>query len=237
MWDLKLNNTCNHRIINEKLDIKYSDPNYYAILKRPVYGDNLQVKIVNEDDLFSENPTFLEYELGENRKTLIFKNKDQIDIREGIYPINNYYATYYTNQQNCPKCIYGTNRTNDFYIDVIGKPKISQGFELLIQQVKKVLITQIQSNLFDINYGTDLPDLIGKPKKVLTLLRAQNTIQDAINYIQNKQFNNYNILSDDQKLLKMDNFQVMETENPKVLKFSFEIYNVSGQNVNIGVSI
>ena len=52
MWDLKLNNTCNHRIINEKLDIKYSDPNYYAILKRPVYGDNLQVKIVHEDDLF-----------------------------------------------------------------------------------------------------------------------------------------------------------------------------------------
>ena len=69
------------------------------------------------------------------------------------------------------------------------------------------------------------------------LLRAQSTIQDVIQKIQEEQTKNYSILSDDEKLLKMDNFQIMPTTNPKELRFSFEIYTLSGQNVNIGVSI
>ena len=56
MWDLKLNNACNHRIINEPLKIEGSYPSYYATLKRPVYGNNLEIKIVDEDNLFSINP-------------------------------------------------------------------------------------------------------------------------------------------------------------------------------------
>ena len=56
MWDLKLNNNCNHRIINEPLEIQGSYPAYYATLKRPVYGNNLKVKILDEDNLFSTNP-------------------------------------------------------------------------------------------------------------------------------------------------------------------------------------
>ena len=42
---------------------------------------------------------------------------------------------------------------------------------------------------------------------------------------------------DDSKLLKIDNFQVLPSNTPKGLKFSFEIYNLAGKNVNIGVSI
>ena len=71
----------------------------------------------------------------------------------------------------------------------------------------------------------------------MTLLKAQNTIQNAIEHIKMEQMANYDLLSDDEKLLKIDNFQVMPTDNPKVLKFSFEVYSLSGKNVNIGVSI
>ena len=242
MWDLKLNNNCNHRIINELLDIKGSYPSYYATLKRPVYGNNLQIKIVDEDNLFVTNPKLINYELGTDRKTIILnvssESEDiQVDVRKEIYPKHSYYATYSTDHLHCPKCIYDTNKTNDIYIDVLGRPILTAGFELLIQKVKKILITAIQSNIFSENYGSELPNLIGKPKTVLTLLKAQNTIQQAIQYIQNEQILNYDLLSDDEKLLKIDNFQVLPTDNPKVLKFSFEIYNLSGKNVNIGVSI
>ena len=242
MWDFKLNNTCNHRIINELLDIKGSYPNYYATLKRPVYGNNLEIKIVDEDNLFAEKPHLINYILGQDRKTLIFNQNTesediQVDNRDDIYPKHTYYATYYTNNENCPKCIFGTNRTNDIYFDVLGKPNISSGLELLVQKIKKIIITALQSNLFDENYGTEIPNLIGKPKTVLTLLRAQSTIQDAIEYVKRQQIQNYDLLTDEEKLLKIDNFQVMPTDDPKVLKFSFEIYNLAGQNVNIGVSI
>lgn len=239
MWDLKLNNTCNHRIINESLKIEGSYPSYYAVLKRPAYGNNLEVKILDENNLFSANPVYLDYTLGQDKRTLVLNTGStiQVDVRPGIYPKNNYYATYTTSQYHCPKCIYGTNRTNDVYIDVLGRPILTSGLERLVQQLKKILITALESNVFDINYGSDLPTLIGKPKTVLTLLRAQNTIQQAVEKIQTQQMSNYDLLSDDEKLLKVDNFQVLPTDDPKVLKFSFEIYNLSGQNVNIGVSV
>lgn len=238
MWDLKLNNACNHRIINEPLKIEGSYPSYYATLKRPVYGNNLEIKIVDEDNLFSLNPTLITYTLGNDKKTLVLNTDTiQVDARSDVYPKHSYYATYTTNHENCPKCIYGTNKTNDIYIDVLGRPILTAGLELLIQKVKKILITAIRSNVFDETYGTELPNLIGKPKTVLTLLKAQNTIQNAIEYIKAEQMANYDLLSDDEKLLKIDNFQVMPTDNPKVLKFSFEVYSLSGKNVNIGVSI
>ena len=238
MWDLKLNNVCNHRIINEPLEIKGSYPAYYAILKRPVYGNDLKIKIVDEDNLFSINPTYLSYELGTDHKTIRLNiNDNYVDIREDIYPKHSYYATYYTNQINCPKCIYGTNKTNDIYISVLGRPIITAGFELMIQKVKKIIITALKSNLFDQNYGSELPNLIGKPKTVLTLLRAQNTIQEAIDYIKTEQIRNYELLTDEEKVIKIDNFQVLPTNDPKTLKFSFELYNLAGKNVNIGVSI
>ena len=239
MWDFKLNNTCNHRIINEELDIKGEYPNYYAILKRPVKGNNFYLKIVDQNNLFLENPTLITYELGNNYKTIRFNTNDniEVDVREDVYPKNTYYATYYTDKQNCPKCIFDTNRTNDIYFNVLGKPIISTGLALLIQKVKKRLITEIESNIFDINYGTEIPRLIGKPQTVLVLLKAQSTIQDAIRNIQNEQMQNYSILTDEEKLLKIDNFQVLPSTNPKELKFSFEIYNLAGQNVNVSVTI
>ena len=238
MWDLKLNNNCNHRIINELLEIKGSYPTYYATLKRPVFGNNLIVKIINEDNLFVLNPTLLKYELGTDHKTLRLNiDTIEVDVRSDIYPKHSYYATYYTNQENCPKCIEGTNKTNDIYISVLGRPIITEGFERMIQSVKKILITALKSNLFDQDYGSELPNLIGKPKTVLTLLKAQNTIQEAIDYIKTNQMKNYELLSDEEKVIKIDNFQVLPSNDPKVLNFSFEIYNLSGQNVNIGVSI
>lgn len=238
MWDLRLNNNCNHRIINEPLEIKGSYPSYYATLKRPVYGNNLKIKLVDEDNLFSVNPTLITYTLGNDKQTLILNTSTvQVDVRDDVYPKHSYYATYSTDQAHCPKCIYGTNTTNDIYIDVLGRPVLTAGLERLIQAIKKILITTIQSNLFDETYGTELPNLIGKPKTVLTLLKAQSTVQNAIEHIKSQQMANYDLLSDDEKLLKIDNFQVMPTDNPKVLKFSFEVYNLSGKNVNIGVSI
>lgn len=238
MWDFKLNNNCNHRIINEELDIKGEYPNYYAILKRPAIGNNLELKIVDQNNLFIENKKYINYKLGNDYKTIRFNiDNIEVDVREEIYPKNTYYATYYTNHNNCPKCIFNTNKTNDFYFNVLGKPIITTGLELLIQKVKKRLITQIESNIFDINYGSELPGLIGKPQSVLVLLKAQSSIQDVIQEIQKEQIQNYSILSDDEKLLKIDNFQVLPTTNPKELKFSFEIYNLAGQNVNVSVTI
>ena len=58
----------------------------------------------------------------------------QVDVREDIYPKNPYYVTYYTNQANCPKCILGTNKTNDFYTKV--KKNIYTRIDYYINTIK-----------------------------------------------------------------------------------------------------
>jgi hypothetical protein len=238
MWDFKLNNFCNHRIINEKLDIKGEYPNYYAILKRPVFGNNFKLKIVDQNNIYSTNPTLIKYVLSDDLKHIRFNFNDvDVDVRKEVYPKNTYYATYSTDNGHCPKCIYSTKKTNDIYINVLGKPNLTSGLELLIQKVKKALITAIESNVFDNTYGTELPNLVGKPQTALTLLKAQSTITAAIEKIQQEQSLNYDLIPDDEKLLKMDNFQINPSDNPKNLVISFEIYTLSDQNINIGVTI
>lgn len=238
MWDFKLNNFCNHRIINEKLDIKGEYPNYYAVLKRPVSGNNFKLKIVDQNNIYSTNPVLIKYVLSDDLKHIRFNFNDvDVDVRKEVYPKNTYYVTYSTDNEHCPKCIYGTKKTNDIYINVLGKPNLTSGLELLIQKVKKALITAIESNVFDNTYGTELPNLVGKPQTALTLLKAQSTITAAIEKIQQEQSLNYDLIPDDEKLLKMDNFQINPSDNPKNLVISFEIYTLSGQNINIGVTI
>lgn len=238
MWDFKLNNFCNHRIINEKLDIQGVYPNYYAKLKRPVSGNNFNLKIVDQNNIYSINPKLIKYVLSDDLQHIRFNaNGLDVDVRKEVYPKNTYYATYTTDNQHCPKCIYNTKKTNDIYINVLGKPNLTSGLELLIQKVKKALITAIGSNVFNENYGTELPNLVGKPQTALTLLKAQSTIANAIENIQQEQSLNYDIISNDERLLKMDNFQIQPSESPKNLVVSFEIYTLSGQNVNIGVTI
>ena len=178
MWDFKLNNFCNHRIINEKLDIQGVYPNYYAKLKRPVSGNNFNLKIVDQNNIYSTNPKLIKYVLSDDLQHIRFNINDlDVDIRKEVYPKNTYYATYVTDNQHCPKCIYNTKKTNDIYINVLGKPNLTSGLELLIQKVKKTLITAIGSNVFNENYGPELPNLVGKPQTALTLLKVQSTIQ------------------------------------------------------------
>lgn len=242
MFDFKFHNVCNHRIINEVLSIQGEYPNYYAQLKRKAVGNNSQIIIKDQNNIFLSNedsPINIKYTLGNDFKTLCFNlnNNIQVDARSEIYPINIYYATYFTNQDECPKCMMSPGTTNDFYLDVLGKPNITYGFQLLIQKFKKALITQLKSNVFDENYGSDLVDLIGKPKTALIVLLAQQTIYNVVDYIKAEQSQNYALIDDEEKLLKIDNFQINPTTTPKLISFTFELYNVNNENSSINIGL
>ena len=78
MWDFKLNNFCNHRIINEKLDIQGVYPNYYAKLKRPVSGNNFNLKIVDQNNIYSTNPKLIKYVLSDDLQHIRFNINDAL---------------------------------------------------------------------------------------------------------------------------------------------------------------
>ena len=223
MFDLKLNNKCNHRIINEKLIIKGDYPNYYCILKSPVVGNNHNIKIIDQNNLFKQKPKLINYQLNNDNYKYIYFNIDDIDVdvRQEIYPKNSYYATYYTNAQHCNKCIMHSNYSNDIDFNVIGKLEIVDGKPFLIQKFKKNLITEKGKNIFNSEYGSELNKYIGKTKTALAVLMCQNTIKDTVNFIKNQQINYSEILDNNQKLLKIDDFQIMPVDDERLIKFQF----------------
>lgn len=228
MFDLKLTNQCNHRIINEKLVIKGDYPNYYCILKSPAIGNNHKIKIVDQNNLFKQKPTLINYQLNENNKYIYFNINDiDVDVRTEVYPKNSYYATYYTNAEHCNKCIMHSNYSNDINFDVVGRLEIIDGKPYLIQKFKKNLITEKGKNIFNNEYGSELNKYIGKTKTALAILMCQNTIKDTVNFIKNQQINYSEILDNNQKLLKIDDFQIMPTNDERMIKFQFYLLTYS----------
>lgn len=238
MFDLKLNNKCNHRIINEKLTIKGDYPNYYCILKSPAIGNNHEIKIVNQNNLFKNDPILINYQLNnENFKYIYFNlNEIDVDVRKEIYPKNSYYATYYTNAQHCNKCIMHSNYSNDINFNVIGKLEIIDGKPFLVQKFKKNLITEKGKNIFNSEYGSDLIKYIGKTKTALAVLMCQNTIKDTVNFIKNQQINYSEILDSNQKLLKIDDFQIMPADDERLIKFQFYLLSYADSEL-VGLTL
>ena len=238
VFDLKLNNICNHRIINEKLTIQGYYPNYYAILKSPAISNNHQIKIVDQNNLFKAKPTLINYQLNNENFKYIYFNLDNIDVdvRKEIYPQNTYYATYYTNAQHCNKCIMHSNYSNDINFNIIGRLEIINGKPFLVQKFKKNLITEKGKNIFNSEYGSDLIKYIGKTKTALAVLMCQNTIKDSANFIKNQQINYSEILDNNQKLLKIDDFQIMPVDDERLIKFQFYLLSYADSEL-IGITI
>lgn len=236
MFDFKLNNNCNHRIINELLEIKGSFPNYYAQLKHKAVGNNRKIIIRDQNNIFKIDYQTIPFELGYDNVTVRFTNIGK-SIEE-TYPKPYFYATYWTNKSDCPRCIEQNGLINDMSLNAIGKPKIIDGFESLIQKFKKFLITQLGSNYFNEEYGTNLIKLIGKPNTALTVLVIQQMVYDTVDFIIKQQSINSEALTPQEKLLKIDNFQLTAVEdNPKAIKVTFNLYNYAYQQKQIGLQI
>ncbi|MCM1260582.1 MAG: hypothetical protein NC222_06465 [Staphylococcus sp.] len=233
--DLRLENSCNHRIINELLKIKGSFPNYYAILNYPATGNNHKIIIKDQNNLFKDNFEEVPFTLGENNRTIVFTNIDK-DL-EQVYPKQYFYATYYTSQSTCPRCLGQNGKIFDVSLNPIGKFNTIDGFKSLIQKFKKALITQLGSNYFNEEYGTNIIKMIGKPKTALSVLIVQQYISDTADFIKVQQQKNFDSLTDSEKLLKIDNFQVMPNDNPKMINLSFDLYNYAWQNQKIEIAL
>ena len=246
MWDLKLTNNCNHKIINEPLSYITRGNQTYAYLKRPAIGNNHFLVVVNQDYLYSVHtfnglptddfhPVYCELSNQDyrtisfntaNKSSTQLKNYSIFDNNPDKYPANIYYATYYTDSEHCPKCISReSSLSNDISFSVLGVPITIEDFKLTVQQIKKIITTQKGTNVFNSDYGTGIPELIGKPKNMLVVVRTQYEIQNCISYLQSLQMNNMENYDISSYLAKIDNFQLEDISNSKTLKFSFQVYS------------
>jgi hypothetical protein len=214
-YDLKIQNYCDHKILWSRGQLEPDRKTVY--LPYPIASvASLKVRVNGE--LSASNS----YSIKTVRQTLSLVVVSSIVFFNKIKhydPIIEFF--YVTLPDTCPKCL-GVKTVDDLLINGHGDYEVISKEVLLLQQVEKIIVTKLSSNLFHGWYGTELHSLIGTKifdKKLLyTRVREQvSTAIDKLKNIQNqmqasgRKFDPGELFG---KLLKID---IEDTEDPSMI--------------------
>lgn len=164
-FDLNLTTECNHEIFRE-LSVIDNDLRTVRMLK-PL-GAVATIKVYATDNLLPKSMydviTDEEADYAGTRK-IRFKNKWQS-------PSDYFEVSYFTIANFCPKCV-GSSYLDDIQWDIRGRLATLRDERLLMQNVEKFVITQLNSNPFHTYIGTGLTGLIGQKVNNPDFLRSQ----------------------------------------------------------------
>jgi hypothetical protein len=154
-FDLNLNTVCDHRIDKELVTL---DTDLRSIrASKPIASSN--VDVFASTDQLAKSLYNLVYDskqnipINQNRKVyLTFKWRSLEDFFE---------LSYNTISSYCPKCV-GFNQINDISYNVEGDFLILRNEPLLLQNLEKFTVTELQSNPFQLFVGTNLVKLLGQ---------------------------------------------------------------------------
>lgn len=214
-YDIKLQNSCDHKLIWIKEELQ--DDYKTVILRYPVaslYSFRVRIngKEVSKDS----------YNVITNRDKLttqlisrvVFINKIKL-----YNPIIEF--CYNTIVERCPKCV-GVGLIDDIHIDGRGDVEMISKEPLLLQNVEKIIITRISSNIFHEWYGTGLHTLVGTKilDKEFLFNKIREQVSVAIDKLKNiqkqmissgRKFDKGELFG---KLLKID---IKETNDPSLV--------------------
>ena len=153
-FDLNLETVCNHRVYKEpstlstdRQSLRVSKP--LASSNIDVYASDSVVPKINYIIIY--DPT----QLVINQSRMVYLNKKWKSV-EDFWNIS-----YVTISSYCPKCV-GLNVINDISYDIRGNLLTIRNEPLLLQNLEKFTITELQSNPFQTFIGTNLVKLIGQ---------------------------------------------------------------------------
>ena len=154
-FDLNLNTVCDHRIDKEAVTL--GTDRRSIIASKPIASSNVSVFASNE--LVSKalynlvlDPT-QNIPINQSRKVyLTFKWRSVEDYFE---------LSYNTISGYCPKCV-GLNNINDVSYTIEGNFYTIRNEPLLLQNLEKFTVTELQSNPFQLFIGTSLVLLLGQ---------------------------------------------------------------------------
>lgn len=154
--DSKLENTCDHLIFEEQLEID-SD---LKTLRIPRTLASVQVSLrINGFEIEPDNEKF-----GwsvQDDETAIYTKKSKIVLKNKRKAQDDFYTVNYAAvPEYCPKC-QGLRVLNDEAYTTLGKLRSIKNEDKLLQEIKKGLATHLGSNPFHTWIGTQIHTLIG----------------------------------------------------------------------------
>lgn len=214
-YDIKLQNVCDHRIVWIKGELQ-SD-NKTILLKYPVASvSSFRLRINGKEQEYGS------YQIKSLRDPLTLEVYSMIEFFNKIKLYNPIIEfSYNTYSDRCPKCL-GLNILDDISINSKGDIETASKESLLLQNVEKIIITKLSSNIFHDWYGTGLHTFVGTKisDKELLYNKIREQINVAIEKLRNIQ---RQMVSSGRKFDKGELFgkllkiEIKEVEDPTVL--------------------
>jgi len=139
-------------------------------------------------------------------------------------------------QSVCPKCL-GSAYTPSFANDLIVKnaPIPIEGESILRQQIYKILTTPKGFYADEIDYGSDLFDLIGKKQTLLIQSKIRGGVLDALEYLKLYDTTDTPL---NERISAIDSFQIYYNENdPGHFIINFNVITEAGTKFNMSPGV
>lgn len=230
-FDLNLATVCNHTVYKELADLG-SDRKSIRVSK-PIASINT-LKLYASDSLVPKTSYVIVYD----PNTITVNQPRMIYFKKKWRSTEDFFSvTYITTSDNCPKCA-GLDKIDDISYDIRGSLVVARDEKLLLQNVEKFTVTEINSNPFHRYIGTSLVSLLGE--KLIdpnyTSIKITQEISETLNKFKDMQ-NQYvlsgRVTTDGEILETVENINVtQDTEDPTILLATVRLRAKSGKSVD-----
>jgi len=229
-YDLALPTLCNHRVDRELTylasdlrSVRVSQP-MSSTMTVAVFASNNKVSpsiydIIDDPTAEAVNPP----------KMISFK-------RNWLSPTDTFEVSYNTFSFTCPKCV-GGGVIHDISYSNIGSLSLNRNENLLLQNIEKFVVTEINSNPFYSYIGTNLVGLLGEKIYDMGYIRTRITQEimtslDRFKDLQSKYASTGRPMTAGETLDAVKSVTVTSDEkDPTILRVSVEATALSGKSL------
>lgn len=229
-YDFNITTICDHRIYREsvilgddKRSIRFDKPLSSSIIN--LYAsENLVPKTA--------------YTIIYDPLTVTVNQPRMIYLKNRWKQVEDYFeVVYITLQGYCPKCA-GLKVIDDIQYDIRGHLKAVRDENLLLQNLEKFTVTEIQSNAFHTFIGTSLIKLLGQRITDVSFISSKisqeiNTTLDVLKSLQNQYVSTGRTMTDGELFDTIENIKVrFDEEDTTIIRTDVAVLSKSGRNVD-----
>jgi hypothetical protein len=229
-FDLNLQTVCNHRIDKELVTLDTDRQSLRA--SRPIAASN--VVLFASGDAVSNSLYSVIYD---SQATLSNQSR-KISLKKKWNSIEDFFElSYITISGFCPKCV-GLNYIDDVSYNIQGDFLTIVNELLLLQNLEKFTVTELQSNPFQLFIGTTLVKLLGQRVSDPSYLSSKvtqeiNNTLSVFKQLQKQYQNTGRAVTQGELLDQVTNISVQfDTTDPSILRAEVTAQAISGKSVN-----
>ena len=147
-------------------------------------------------------------------------------------------VSYVSFPERCPRC-QGTYVENDYRFNKGGDVITIDNENLLYQACLKMLLTELRSNPYHPQYGSDIMKMIGMKRSGVAATLIQQQVQEALEKVQNLQNGQRNFQrgTDRERLYAVNSVQVTSPGvDPTAFNVQVVVTNASQQRIPISIA-